>query len=105
MKVWTDDQAINLRYPWMGPASAPFGFEVRFSVVGIFLSLTFVGWLLSWLVAPSFRVGALLFLLVPVGAVWATRRIAPHLTPDTPLRYYLALAKQEWHTPRPPRED
>lgn len=103
MKVATDDQARNLRYPWKGPASAPFGFEVRFAVVGIFLALTITGWLLAWLIAPSFRLGALMFLLVPGGTVWATRRIAPHLSPDTPLRYYLEIAKQELQTPRPPK--
>jgi hypothetical protein len=103
VKVSTDDLARNLRYPWMGPASAPFGFEVRFPVVGIFVSLCVAGWLVAWLVAPSFRIGALLFVLVPAGSFWVTRKAAPHLTPDTPLRYYWSVIQQEWRTPRPPR--
>jgi hypothetical protein len=101
--VRTDDTSRMLRFPWKGPASAPFGFEVRFPVVGLFLGFTLAGWVLVAFLAPNFGLGFLAAVAVPLAAIWATRRIAPHLTPDTPLGYYLEVARHEYRTPRPPR--
>jgi hypothetical protein len=102
--VRSDDSARMLRFPWMGPASAPFGFQVRFPVVGLFVGLMVFGWVLDGLLAPSFKIGAMFAVIaVPAVALYVTRRIAPHLTPDKPIGYHLQVLRDEARAPRPPR--